>query len=157
MGTSTDAILAYGYELGGPEEWHLAEASGEYGELVLPWYDEDSDADFIDAAQKLLSASTGFTEEWSEGNDGYFDRKRAAEARLGVVIDCHGHGDFPIYILAAHATTARRGQSEVINMAALTTAATEQAWDAKLAAAIQTLGITPTQDQPRWLLCSYWG
>jgi hypothetical protein len=156
MTTSTDAILAYGYNLGGDEDtWQVREA-GEYGELpALDWLDED---DFQAAAERrLLAEVAGFTEEWQAGVDGYFERRRAAEARLGVQFETYCSGSYPMFILAAHVTTVRRGACEEVDPLDLQQRPEQQAWDAKLDAAVKALGLTPTQERPRWLLCSYWG
>jgi hypothetical protein len=157
MGQSTDAILAYGYNLGGEEGWEL-EGVGEYGEMpTLDWYNPEDD-DFQGAAEfRLLAEIAGFTERWHSGNDGYFERERAARARLGVEFDTHCSDSYPMYLLAAHVITVRRGSVQNIDMAALVVEPQTHGWDEKLHAAIRALGITPTQGKPKWILCSYWG
>ena len=59
MSTSTDAILFYGYV------WTDEESP--------PWSrdDDDNDEDADDRYARLA----GFTDEWTEGDDGYFDRR----------------------------------------------------------------------------------
>jgi hypothetical protein len=154
MSTSTNAILAYGYDLGGADDdWKVREA-GEYGELALDWFDaEDDDADFITVAEKRLLAASGFTEtDWHA--DGYFDRQREAEARLGVEIESYCSNNFPMYLLAAKVITVRRGYVETVDPAELTVVPAE--WDEKLSAALGVLGLTPLQERARWLLCSFW-
>lgn len=162
MGTSTDAILAYGYNLGGDESgWEIAEV-GEYGELDIErisWMDaadeDDEDVDFVACAKRRLLQSVGFTEtDWNV--EGYFDRKRAAEESIGVEFDSYCSGEYPMYLLAGHVITVRRGYVEEIDFTALAAQVVDGGWDAKLAAAIQALGITPKQAKPAWLLCSYW-
>ncbi len=159
MGTSTDAILAYGYNLGGGEdEWHIQEADGEYGEWTSDWYDpEDEDRDdFVTAAEQRLLVAAGFTQtDWQA--DGYFDRKREAEARVGVELDTHCSGEYPLYFIAAHKITARRGYAKDIDFAELEAMRIEQDWDSKLTKALQVLGMTPKQERPGWFLVSYWG
>ena len=55
MSTSTDGILAYGYDLG--EGFQKIQGAGEYGELPpLPWFDAESD-DMIEAAEHRLLAA----------------------------------------------------------------------------------------------------
>ncbi|MDP5310402.1 hypothetical protein [Streptomyces poriferorum] len=160
MGQSTNAILAYGYNLGGEEGWEL-EGVGEYGEMpTLDWYspnNEDGD-DFQTAAEtKLLAEIAGFTEQWHSKNEGYFDRERAAKARLGVEFDTHCSGDYPMYLLATKVITVHRGSVEGIDPNGLAAQPQQNGWDDKLRTALQVLGITPTQGQAKWLLCSYWG
>jgi hypothetical protein len=154
MGMSTDAILAYGYDLGGTEGWNL-EGLGEYGELPeLPWLNDDED-DFQSAAERHLLATIGeFTEtDWRA--DGYHDRENAAKARLGVQFVSHCSSDYPMYVLATKSTTAWRGSPKLFAPTDL--GAVPPDWDEKLRAALTALGITPTQEQAQWVLCSDWG
>jgi hypothetical protein len=151
MGTSTDAILAYGYDLDGPDgEWQIREVD-EYGSPTLDWWDDD---DIIEAVETKLLAATGFTEtDWQV--DGYFTRRREALAAIGVEVISHCSGECPMYILAAHSTTARRGGPKTVDPADM--AALQKDADARLARALEALGMTPTQDKPAWLLASDWG
>lgn len=157
MGQSTNGMLAYGYNLGGAEGWNL-EGLDEYGELPeLPWLDEE-EHDFQEAAERhLLVEIAGFTEGWSSGNEGYFDRERQAKQRLGVQFDTHCSGDYPMFLLATKVITVYRGDAKELDLAALQQEAQASDWDTKLAAAVHVLGITPTATKPQWLLCSYWG
>lgn len=159
MGQSTNAMLVYGYNLGGEEGWEL-EGVGEYGELpALDWYDpeaEDGDGFQEAAERRLLAQLVDFTEtDWSA--DGYFERERAAKTRLGVEFDTYCSCDYPMYLLAAKVITVYQGSVKHIDMTDLAIAPEMNGWDENLRAAIQALGITPTQDKPKWLLCSYWG
>lgn len=157
MGQSTDALLAYGYDLGGDEGWKL-EDCGEYGELPeLPWLDENDD-DFQSAAERhLLAEIAGFTERWAKGSEGYWDREREAKARVGVQFDTYCSGNYPMYLLATKVITVHRGSVKDIDMAELAVEPEMNGWDEKLRAALTALGITPQQAEPRWLLASYWG
>lgn len=136
MGQSTDAILAYGYDLGGNEdEWRIKNL-GPCGTLTTPWYDETSDdldeedSDFADLVEKQL---------------------RNVPAAAGVEIVSHCSSSSPLYILAATHTIARRGYPKVIDAAQVADTA---AMDARLAAACAALGIEPADDRPQWLLAS---
>jgi hypothetical protein len=156
MGTSTDAVLAYGYDLCG-EPWKIREI-GEYDEPVLDWYDEEDDSDFAAQAERRLLASIGFTETWETSTgDGYFKREEEAKARLGVTFETYCKDDYPLFILAAHVITVSRGDSEILDLPALMNAPVEHGWDDNLRAACEALGITPTQETPAWVLVSYWG
>jgi hypothetical protein len=155
MGVSTDAILAYGYDLGGDEDgWKVREA-GKYGELELDWLDEEDD--FTEQAMDRIRAAAGFTEtDWQA--EGYFDRKHAAEAAAGVEIEMYCSDEAPMYLLAAKVHTVSRGHiKDAAALMAGADDATRREWDAKLAAAVAALGMTPVQEKPAWLLCSYWG
>lgn len=159
MGQSTNAMLMYGYHLGsGDGGWEL-HGLGEYGELpAFDWNDpedEDSEGFQGDAEKKLLADIGGFTEEWTSGVEGYWDRKRAAQARVGVELDTHCSGDYPMYVLAAKVITVHRGDVKEIDPAE--SLAVQPEWDTKLRTALDVLGLNPTQGSARWLLCSYWG
>lgn len=157
MSTSTNGILAYGYDLaGGDAEWKVGEV-GEYGELKLGWLDEEDD-DFWTVAEKRLLAAAGFTET-DYTVDGYWDREREAEARSGVEIESYCSGDYSMLMLAARGSimTAYRGDCHTVDMVALVEAPSVNGWDDKLRAALEVLGLTPTQERAQWLLCSFWG
>lgn len=157
MSTSTDGILAYGYDLGGSEGWKL-QGCGEYGELPeLPWFNEESDDDFQSAAERrLLAELADFTEtDWQV--DGYFARERDAKAQLGVKVDTYCSGEYPEFLLATKVITVHRGDVKHIDMTELAAAPEANGWDDKLQAALAALGITPTQENAKWLLASYWG
>lgn len=155
MGVSTDAILAYGYDLGDPAEGWKVKETGEYGSLNVPWFDpEDDEADFMDAVEKRLLASAGFTEtDWRV--DGYFTRRSAALGSFGVEVVSHCHHDYPMFILAAHHITVHRGSVGTVDLGGL--AALQEDADARLARVLTALGLTPTQQAPAWLLVSDWG
>ncbi len=160
MGVSTDAILAYGYDLGGEEdEWKVREA-GRYGELELDWLDdeaEDYDGFGVAAMDRILAAS-GFTETYEDGRKGFFDRKHEAEKLTGVEIEYYCSNEAPMYLLAAKVhTVARVYIKDAAALMAGADEATLREWDAKLASAVAALGMTPVQEKPAWLLCSYWG
>lgn len=161
MGTPTDAILAYGYDLGGPDTW-LVHGTGEYGELpALDWYDEEADgADFVGAVeQRLLVAVAQFTEEWTPDAraNGYYERLEAAKARIGVTVATYCSDSAPQYLLAAHVTTVHRGHVETVDPADLAERPRAHGWDDRLAGAVDALGLTPIHPAPRWLIASYWG
>ncbi|MEV0616129.1 hypothetical protein AB0I81_22640 [Nonomuraea sp. NPDC050404] len=153
MGTSTDAILAYGYDLG---EWDKIREAGEFGELALPWLDDDSDDGYREQAERHLLNASGFTEEWTP-KSGYFEREEAAKAALGVQFETYCSDSAPMEILAAKVVTVARGYCEVLDLPALMTEPAEHGWDDKLRWACEALGITPTQERPGWVLVSYWG
>lgn len=162
MGQSTNGMLVYGFDLGSNEsEWKVREV-GEYGALAVPWFDEtDEDSEPADdfetlAVRRLLDAS-GFTETYEDGREGYFGREREAQEALGVEFESYCSGDYPMFVLAAKVLTAYRGDCDVLDLAALSDPATLAAYDEKLTAALAALGLTPVQEKPAWLLCSYWG
>ncbi|MEX3206051.1 hypothetical protein [Streptomyces acidiscabies] len=157
---STDALLVYGYHLGGDDGGWLVEGAGEYGEPpALDWYDPDNEDgdDFQSTAERhLLARLAEFTEtNWQA--DGYFDREREAKKKLGVQFKTHCSGDYPGYLLIAKGITAGRGDVEAVDFTALQAEVQEAGADEKLRAALDALGLQPTQERAQWLLCSYWG
>jgi hypothetical protein len=138
MGRATDALLAYGYDLGGPDnEWKVQETD-RWGGLTVPWYnadpEDDGDGDdFVETAKRVL-----------------------AEAGVaGVRFESHCSDSSTSVLLAAAVTTARRGAPVVVDLNDITRRQLAADWYGLLAAALHALGLTPTQGAPAWLLASY--
>ncbi|MFC3988751.1 hypothetical protein [Actinoplanes siamensis] len=159
---SPRAHLAYGYDLGGAEDFKAAERD-EYGSPKLPWFpDDDSEVDdFGSEAEKILLASAGFAEEWTPAaaKAGYYDRKRDAEKRCGVELDTSGHYDHCGWVLIAKGSEQSVEWSQVmaLDSAEMQRRPAAEGWDAKLRDALTALGITPTQDGPKWLVYPSYG
>lgn len=156
MGTSTDGILAYGYDIKTPGEG--MNFRGLHDNDVPAWLMEDSEDedsgwhDFKEAATARLLAANGFTETWeTRTGDGYHAREAEAKKALGVEIVSHCSGEYPMFILAAKSQSACRGYPEPADLAVPGNA------DERLAWALEVLGIKPDADKPQWLLASYWG
>lgn len=143
MTVSTDAILAYGHDLG--------ELDALY-ELEPEWLDRDNPGGALDA--RLLAELAGFTEEWVEGGHGYFDRKDVAEDATGVEVLTHCSLDVPMYFLAARGSelTASRGYPQK----ALSPLVVDPRWDERIARAVAAIGLV-LPDPPAWHLFSMWG
>lgn len=144
MSTNTDAILAYGYDLGDTPSF--------VGEDDPDWWSEDSA--FFDAAERRLLDASGFTERYADGRPGYHGREGAALEALGVKLETHCSDGAPMYLLAAAGTvtTACRGYPEVIGALVVPSSAPE-----RLAWAVEILGLDLGGAEPAWLLASYWG
>ncbi|MEH0579035.1 hypothetical protein QBA54_32200 [Streptomyces sp. B21-108] len=162
MGAATDAILVYGYDLGGADEGWKVQEVDEYGYLLpTSWHEptDDEDGDDIGTAvEKQLLATVGeFTETWTRGarETGYWERRREAQKRIGVTLETYCSHSVPAYALAAHATTVHRGDVEYIDPQDLLWKPPTEKWDARLARALEALGLTPVQERPRWFLVSY--
>jgi hypothetical protein len=134
MGRSTNALLVYGYDLGGGDgDWQVQETRS-FGLLDVPWWDqEDDDPSFLEAAQSRLREA-GVT---------------------GVEVHTHTSQDYPAYLLTVHCTTAYRGTPKRLDFDDLTRSQLAGDWDDQLDAAMKALGLTSTQDSPGWLLASY--
>lgn len=158
MGMSTNAILVYGYHLGGDDGGWLLENAGEDGEMPpLDWYDDETEDDFQEASEtRLLATLAGFTEtDWRV--DGYFARRQTALDSLGIGLETHCSADYPGYLLVTKRITAYRGDVTAIDFEALHAEARAAGADVKLRAALDALSLKPTQERAQWLLCSYWG
>jgi hypothetical protein len=159
---SARAHLAYGYDLGTGEAFKAAER-GEYGEPKLPWLPTDEDGDSVygglgEEVEKRLLASVGFTEDnWRV--EGYYDRKREAEKRVGVELDYSGHADYAGWVLVAKWSKRNVEWSEAmaVDLDELTNRPAYEGWDGRLADALTALGITPTQAGPKWLVYPSYG
>lgn len=169
MGSSPYAHLAYGYDLGSGEDFKAAER-GEYGDPKLPWLNDDEGDEregFGEGVERLLLASTGFVEiPWEQRKDydqdarrTYYAAKSEAEKRHGVELDYSGHSDYAGWILIARESERRVEWSEAmtVDLDELETRPAYEGWNQKLADALQTLGITPTQNDPKWLVYPSYG
>lgn len=162
MGSSARAHLAYGYDLGSGEDFKAAERD-EYGAPKLPWLpvDEDGDSnyeDFGEAIEKQLLTAAGFTEtDWRI--DGYYERKREAEKRVGVELDYSGHADYAGWALIAIGSERSVEWDEVmvLDLDELEGQPVAEGWDTKLRDALAVLGITPTQVRSKWLVYPSYG
>lgn len=132
MGTSTDAKLMYGYDLGDPEGgMKVKEYDEDSYELKVPWAESlhDEDADASDVVDTVLT-NAGVT---------------------GVKLETYCSCDYPMYVLAAKTIQVYRGETMAIVRDDLRV---PNLWDRNLAAALEALEITPDQAEPRWLLAS---
>lgn len=131
MSTSTDAILAYGYDLGenlpfiGVDDYQYP-----------GWWDGEEDFESA-AVRRLIEADP-----------------QAKYAGLPVGIETHCSDRSPMYalVIKATVTTASRGYPETITDLTMPEGAQEHmAW------AVEVLGLDVGDVQPAWLLFSYWG
>lgn len=139
MGQATDAILAYGYDLGGADsEWKLAGLS-KYGELTADWWDESEDlGEDADFATALIA--------WIGGD----------VRDVGVEVVTYCSESSPMYLLAATQITVRRGHLHEVTPETLGAPEDRARWDELLDRHVAALGIRPVQERPGWLLVSYW-
>jgi hypothetical protein len=145
MGQSTNAILAFGINLGAEEDGTIPEA------LVTACGGED-DFDFeelilADAGLKAPGHHNYDAPEW----DDYWAAKKEAVAAYPVTLEYHCSGEYPMYFLAVNGTvvTARRGYPEVVQP---TTVAPQQVQ--ALRDFCERFGIEC--GEPKWHLFSYW-
>jgi energy-converting hydrogenase Eha subunit A len=143
-GPATNAVLAYGFDVGGSDKGFTVREADKFGQIKLDWFDSSAGHDFQELGMQHLAAAGLVYQPWFQGEQ-------------PVCIVKHCSRPFPAHIIAAGATVvvARRGQLQHLNMAQLV-GAVDQRVDVMLSEACQALGITPFQPHPGWFLVSYW-
>lgn len=144
--------LIYGYNLGGADGWKIREAD-EYGDVEFDWYDEDDNDDLIEAAETRLLVAAGFEPD----DEDCLDHATEIRERLGVEFIPYGHVDNSNYVLGTAQVETNGWGAEAVDLTALANDPKCAEWDTKLAAVLATLGITPKQAKPAWILCSSYG
>lgn len=137
MSTSTDGILAYGYDMG--ETFGIS-----YDQPEPAWVSEGDS--YSDDAARALFAAVGKV----FGPGEYFDPDKLMEA-CGVEFVYHCSDRCPMYILAAKHIEAYRGSPKAVDFTV------PEGADERLTWALDVLGITPPTERPQWLLASWWG
>jgi hypothetical protein len=135
MGSTPRAHLAYGYDLGYIEDFRASERD-EYGGPKLPWFEGDSGS-------------------WDFGAQVEAELQNAGI--LGVELEFSGGDELPGWVLVADDSKRSVAWSEamVLNLTQMEHPPGE--WFDRLTAAVDALGITPTQDWPRWLVFPSYG
>lgn len=159
MGTSTDAILAYGYDLGAEENLQAREAQesegNPYGYLKTAWYDaenEEMDEGIVERMTRVLyEAIPG-----APAVEYAWECEDPVKEHYGVWFQSHCSGEYAMWILTTSVTRAYRGSPKPVDTFVLEREPVEEGWDGKLETALRVLGITPLQEKPAWLLASYW-
>lgn len=139
MGSSSTGILAYGYNLG--EDFGF-----DYDDDKPAWYDEDEG--WADSAMIALRAAVGFTEtDWRA--EGFFDRQREADAKVGVSIERYGCDGYCAFLLAAVCHRAGDYGGEEVDVTL------PEGVEQRLMWANEVLGLE--LDSPGWILASFYG
>lgn len=158
MGTTARAELAYGYDLGGVDGFKATEV-GRYDGPDLPWWREEDDhpQEFTEVADQMLLDRIGLFADTDWQADDYYDRKHTAEKRVGVRFDFPGNHAYPGLVLIAEGSRSAVAWSEVMTLDPNEILIARPEWDAKLTAALDALGIHPTQPAARWLVYPTYG
>jgi hypothetical protein len=136
MGVSTNALMAFGFDLG--EE--------------RPESFTDSDEGYFEADEFLLRDFDAGIPEWTPGvGPDYWDNKSAALAKIPVDIIEHCSGEYPMYFLAVRGTEceARRGYPSVAEQREIAAAEIDA-----MRAFCEKHGIE--WQEPRWYIFSMW-
>lgn len=163
MGSSPDGYLYYGYDLGGEDEWALAEYDKDEYTLKVGWYTEYVARAEKEAARLAegMDGSEGFTIE------PYTDSFRTkAEERLEqqwpdapVEFAWIGHLEYGAgHILAIKDSRVwvSWSETELLDLVKMTWRPAQEGWNDHLKRALEILEITPVQERAGWLLaCGY--
>jgi hypothetical protein len=152
MSNSPRGILAYGYDLGGPENgWNLRGVE-KYGNYTFPdWYNEEGDSWGDQAEALLLNKIVNFTEIWKTGLVDYFARKTEAQKQVGVSIVRYGTYDYSGYILATKVHSGPDWGTCPVEISL------DHSASAKLHRALSAMQIQPKQIEPKWILGCFYG
>lgn len=165
MGTSTDGILAYGFDLDGQDGWKVVQAqrsdANPYGYLKTSWYDDEAeevvgeDGEELDVVELMLKRLCDAIED-APPVEYKWDREDVVKTHYGVWFESHCSNEYPMQILATYAERARRGYPKPLDLAALEAQRQAEDWDGRLARVLAVLDITPLEPAG-WLLASDWG
>jgi hypothetical protein len=145
-----NAILAFGYDLGAHGKAKLKEYDKFFGLPDVAWYDRGPENySFIEQAENCLLTAAGV--EFTESAD----LDPLLKQHLGVWFERYGWDGEPNYVLTGYVLEASWDDTKPIDFAELNKQAVQHRLDTKLADALDTLGITPTQQRPTWLLCAF--
>lgn len=156
MGISSDAILCYGFTVGEedePPEW-----------LKIKETDPVADSDtmeFEDFVAKLHEIDEPNGRDWEDQRpqvwEAYWQAKRDAVKAEGVEIVYHCHSEYTMRILAVTTSvkTASRGCPFELEQE-LESAQVRMMWHEKLRRFCERAGIPFENEDPQWLLCSWW-
>jgi hypothetical protein len=147
MGTSTDAILAFGWELG--TDWRKLHVELEAHQSFAQWF-----------TQKIVEREHGVVypaksdPDYLDQLDAYYDVAIDIEEDYPVYVEIHCHVDAPSYLIAhrAYSHTARRGDPVALDPEQLAVPVGVIHQMEKLVAKLG-LDLGP----PAWHLASYWG
>lgn len=141
MGQSSTGILAYGYDLGGPEKWKFSNsASSSIRDFSIG-------SDWTRAAYNSMLVRCGYAEA-----EPYAEEDQVKE-HFGVEFVRYTSIDYPNYILAVSELVYKVYDygAMVLPNNAIAHGAKE---DAMLDRAINALSINPHQLSPKWILAS---
>ncbi len=146
----TDAIIAYGHDLGGGDgEFELLTGKG----WTPGWYNPDDENEgFAEQAMTVLLRANGFRHH--RNSLVYTQRRGMAEAALGVEVVEHCSNQYTMYLLVAKVVRASRGHPQAVDVAA--DLVVPDGADERLTWALGVLGIKPKSEHAAWLLASWW-
>ncbi len=154
MGTSTDGILCYGFEVrdddgyvveSGYPEW-LEATDGSFDGFLANLVGLESPKDFN---KEKFDSDPVYAKTWAD----YWAKKRGLAEEFGVELVEHCSGEYTMYILAAAGSCSTASRGSALSFGQNINAKPE--WREKLFAFCEKAGIK--FEEPQFLLCSYWG
>ena len=145
MGNPVTATLAYGYNLGIPDDFKAAERD-EYGGPAPTWYNDEGPA-FVEQLYDALYAASGLPAEPNADN-----RQAAAERHFGVEVAFCGTDEYEGWLLVAAGSEQQAHNADVLVLNLHNLEHPPNEWFDRLTAAVEALDITPVQDWPKWLV-----
>lgn len=154
MGRSLDVTIAYGVNLeGGDCSWKLKEDPRTYQPEAGLWFDpENYSEDFLSCALREYLTQKGV--EVPQSADSH-DLAVLLRKNTGLALVDHGYGDSSQYAIVTFSKTTYDAIG-IFHPENLQTQDTGE-WDKQLAEFFTSLGITPLQTRPEWLVCASYG
>jgi hypothetical protein len=149
MGVSTDAILAFGFDLGDAEDMSLAE---RFGAAERDEDEEDFDFDDWIARQAGAIYPAGHSGIDSPEYRAYSEKRDAAIAACPVEVITHCSYDYPMHFLALRGTERKAWRGHPVKVE---TPAPDASRLAAMRAFCEQHGIE--WQEPAWHIFSLWG
>lgn len=161
MGTSTNAILFYGYCWS--EEIELFPGMDEFDwpEFILrnqgvknPWHDFVKAAPAGEPYVKKEARAQAWVEKKRSAIDKWYEYEKSIKESRGVELNMHCSDEYPIPYLAAKGseTKAYRGSGEEV-----VSLDVKPGWHEKLDGWLAEMGVGRPHAEPKWWLVSYRG
>lgn len=163
MGTSTNAILFYGFTFGEEKPW-VEDLESEDSQDEEGWEEayakamglERPEEPFPPGVRNPKTYNYDHTPEEQPVIDRYrafWDAKRKLVEKSGVEIGTHCSCDYPMYYVCVSESelTAHRGDEQEVKSLDV-----DEDWDEKLKAFCKTMKIKIGNKKPRWWLVSNW-
>lgn len=155
MGTSTNAILCYGFcledENGESEDFTPSflvdgEDSVDFEEFLLKLAGLQAPYESFNAER--FGSDPDYKKKWSD----YFAKKREVKGRFGVDLVYHCSGEYPMYILAVSDSVKCARKGNPIELGQSVTK--QEEWANLLRGFCERANIE--FKEPQFILCSYW-
>ena len=152
MGTSTYAILCYGFR--------IKDKNGDEQEIAIDWLGEENDfGGFLAKLEGIGSLDPIDNERYDKDSEyqkrcsDYWDKKEKLEEQSEIELVTHCHNEYPMYILAVRASVKNANHGEPVEFGQSIVAPAE--WREKLRAFCERANMP--FEEPQFILCSFRG